>query len=138
MLELEFIDSPDKDVLGKRVLYFDDISMGRSRSNVIIVDDPDMEPRDVRLSVVESGVFVENVESDCYFSNDKKVFGKKFHSQGAQVRVGNTTFKIVSFKKLEPKMEDYDLIYERDIQPHPHKDQFFYAIEKEMDELEGS
>ena len=137
MIELECIESPDKDVLGKKMIYFDQITIGRSRTNVVIVEDHDMEARDVRLSVVESGVFVENRESEHYFSNDKKISGKKLHSQGDRFRVGATTFKIMSFKQTNTGEEDYDSIYQRQIQQVPHKEQLFHAIKQEMDELEN-
>ena len=136
VVELEFLNSPDRDVLGKRVIYFDEISLGRSRANMVIVDDPGVEKKDIRLSVTESGVFVENCESAYYFSNDKKVSGKKLHSQGDSIRVGNTTLKILSFKPADFHRPDYDSLYQEQIQPVPYKDQLFDAIKQEMDDLE--
>ena len=136
MIELEFIDSPDRDVLGKRVVYFDDFSLGRGGGNAIIVDDPALKIRDIRFSVVERGVWVENGESDYYLVNGKKISGKKIHTSEARIQAGNTVFTIVSFKRTNPKGESYDAIYQRDIQPEPYKDQLFHAIKREMDKLE--
>ena len=138
MFELEFITSPDLDVLGKRFVYFDVISLGRSRANTVIVDDLDMEEKDIRLSIQESEVFVENCQSSHYFSNDKKVSGKKIHSQGDCIRAGNTTFKILSFKQTNSNNVDYDLVYQEKIQSISYKDKLFHAIRQEMDDLEGT
>ena len=138
MLELEFLESPDTDVLGKRVVFFDEVSMGRARSNVIIVDDPGMEPRDIRLNVLESGIFVENRESGHYLSNGKKVSGKKLHSPGDGIRVGGTSFKILSFVAGDSRQRDYDSLYQEEVQSVPHRDQLFHAIRREMDDLETS
>ena len=138
MIELEFIDSPDKDVLGKRVIYFNEVSVGRSQANVIIVDDMGMKEQDIHLIVSESGVFVENREAEHYFSNDKKISGKKLHVAGDRIRAGGTTLKILSFKAVKEDNEDYDSIYQREIQPVPYKDQLFHAIKREMDDLETS
>ena len=138
MFELEFIDSPDGDVLGKRVIYFDEISLGCGRDNTIIVDDPALKKRDIRLSVGESGIYVENCESGHYFANDKKVSGKKLHAKGDRIRAGNTTFQIVSFGPTNAVEPDYDAIYQEKIQSVPYKDQLFHAIRQEMDDLETS
>ena len=133
---MEFLDSPDRDILGRRVVGFDEVFLGSGRANGIIVDDPDTKRRDIRLSVMESGVFVENCESDHYLSNGKKVSGKKLHSPGDCIGLGNTTFKILSFKRTDSNKQDYDAIYQENIQPVPYKDQLFHAIRQEMDDLE--
>ena len=138
MVELEFVDSPDGDILGKRVVYFDEISLGSSRINTIIVEDPDLKKRALRLSIRESGIYVENLDSGHYFSNDKKVSGKKRHARGDRICVGSTTFKIVSFKASDANDVDYDAIYQEKIQNVPYKDQLFHAIRQEMDDLETS
>ena len=79
---MEFVDSPDGDVLGKRMLYFDEVTVGRSRSNVIIVEDSDMELKDIHLSVVDSGVFCGKPGFGTLFFQRQKNFGQKTSRPG--------------------------------------------------------
>ena len=105
-------------------------------NNGVIVEDPALRPKDIQISVVDGGVFVENSEADHYFANGKKISGKKIHGAEDRIQAGDTVFTIVSFKRTAPQGEDYDTIYQREIQPEPYKDQLFQAIRQEMDELE--
>ena len=88
MLELEFVDSPDGDVVGKSTLYFDEVTVGRSRGNVIIVEDPDMELKDIHLSVVDSGVFRGEQGIGTLFFQRQKNFGQKASCSGRPCQGG--------------------------------------------------
>ena len=140
MIELEFIESPDKDVVGKKILFFDEITIGKRYANNILVSDPGIIGDALSLQVTEKGVRIKNLDAPCFFMNKIKVSGTKLYKKGLkerpEIRIGDTVFTIISFKPTAPKIPELDVLYQKEVASHPHKKRLFSALEDELTRLE--
>ena len=136
MIELEFIDSPDKNALGRKTFHFDELSIGCQNSHSIILNDPALTGPGLYLHVNSSGLWVKSLSPHHYFSNGKKISGKKLHKKGDQIKLGETLFAILSFKKSLPEGTDFDQLYQQAVGESPQKEKLLAALQEELDRLE--
>lgn len=137
MIELDFLDSSDKDILGKRCYYFDTISIGRNLGNTVIISDPKLSGVDVIAEVFKDGVDICTGDAEFFISGDEKIYDKKRHKEGDKIRIGDTVFKIVSFKKTEVEGDDFESMYQATIEEDPEKEHLFNALKQELAHIEA-
>ena len=137
MIEIEIINSPDKSMLGVHKVFFDSLILGTSKRAGLIIDDPKLVGKHLKLIVTENGVLCSNTPKAKFFhSNKKKVSGDKLHRQGDNISIGDTEFKILNFDQTDPSQINIRELYEKALKDNPELETILYYLEKELLYLE--
>jgi hypothetical protein len=135
MIALEFLDSPDRQVLGPYVNYHNRLVLGASLRDDIIIRDQQLGPQTFIIQLTKEGLLCGNYnEGEFYLSNGKKISGLKTHYPGDQITIGATTFQVVQFAwEEEPEsLEALRQQYQKTVEKHPEMKEIFNALEKEL------
>lgn len=136
MIELEITDSPDKDILGKRTYYFDQISIGSGLGSTAIISESKLEAIAIIMEVGEKGVEVDVGEAEFYLSNGKKIYEGKLHKEGDIIVIGQTTIKVVSYSKTDMPRSDLESVYQKTIEEDPSREGLFNELKQELATVE--
>ena len=92
MIEINFLNSPDPEVLGTYKVFYDSISIGSSPKNDLIIEDPKVLDFHIILTSSEDGLICEGATdmisfraNDQYFKGKKTNITKKELNQHLQV-----------------------------------------------------
>ena len=95
MIEIEIVNSPDTEILGKLFFNFPKVEMGQTPPFHLKINDPHLEMQKIILESSPKGVGVFEKNEGPYLSNGKKIRGKKIHAPGDIVTFGKTQLKIL-------------------------------------------
>ena len=110
MIIIEFISSPDKEILGQWKTNKDRFRIGRIARNDIIIDDPGISKSHLEINHKKNNLIICTLdESEFYYSNGKKIIGTKMHKLNDLVRIGDTTFKIINIDNRADKDYSKDI-----------------------------
>ena len=99
MLEIEFIESPDLEIVGNITYYRPLLTIGKAHSCDIVIDDDSLLPVHFTLKLTSDGILCSSdKDSPFYLSNGKKIAGSKIHKPNDIIGIGQTKFKIVRFE----------------------------------------
>jgi hypothetical protein len=139
MIEINFLSSPDPEVIGTYKLLYDSISLGTSTKNDLIIEDPKLSPHHILLTASKDGLICEGIdESMEYQANEKYFKGKKKLVKKDKVKIGNTIFEIMDFS-LEPEPEKATSLkdaYENLLKVYPEQEKIIDEMENEISRLE--
>lgn len=95
---LEVIDSPDSLSLSIGSVYplRDETILGRNKSNDIVIKDPFVSSRHVKLFIKDERLFVEDLKSlNGTFLNDIKLSKVQELSNNDELKIGRVLFKVI-------------------------------------------
>jgi len=138
MLTLEFINSPDENIVGEYSTYRRVLFLGRNSSNDIIIDDPEITSTQLKIQMLHSGLMITSRDSHGYLSNKKKVVGSKVHTAGDEIQIGQTIFKIKSYTppKFISYQEELQASLKETTEKNPEAEKILSYLEKELLEIE--
>jgi len=139
MIELNFLSSPDSEVIGPYKAFYDSISIGTSPKNDIIIEDPKVSDFHILLTASKDGLICEGIdESKDFQANDKQFKGKKKLAKKEKIKIGNTLFEIVDCS-LEPGPEMIISLkdsYDKLLKDYPEQEKIIDEMENEISRLE--
>lgn len=140
MIEINFLSSPDPEILGNYKVFYDSVSLGRSQKNDLIIEDPNILDFHIILTASVNGLICEGASDYTSFNgNDKYFKGKKTFNKKDKIKIGNTTFEILDFA-LEPLPEKKLSLkesYETTLKNYPEQEKIIDEMENEISRLEG-
>ena len=135
MLQLEFINSPDPEILGTVSYGNPRLIIGTSQNDDIIICDPKINPAYFTMEVKENGVICyNNIDGIFYLSNGKKISGRKLHKVGDTIKIGDTFFKILSHtpEKNISRTETLKTLYTEKIKKDSHMEKILNFLKQEL------
>lgn len=140
MIEINFLTSPDPEVIGKYKFFYDSINLGNSKKNDLIIDDPQVLDFHIKLSVSSEGIICEGIADTISFKgNDQYFKGKKTFGKKDKIKIGNTIFEILDFspEPLPKTQLSLKESYEKIFQKFPEQERIIEEMENEISRLEG-
>jgi hypothetical protein len=107
MIEIEITDSPDSEIIGVFKYNFDKIFLGHSNKNNIVIDDPGIEKFHMVIEISLNQISCRSLSASYFYFEGKKLSGEKNLAPNTIIRIGETSFKILSFLK-NPIEEDQE------------------------------
>lgn len=104
MIVIDFLHSPDEDLLTRFQFHYDRIELGASSNSNLLINDPDWQDLSIKLQLTAQFLRLD-VGETAYLLNGKKIIGSKLLSKNDQITLGNTTFKIIDFYQSEISYE---------------------------------
>ncbi len=141
MIEIKLLESPDSQMVGNYKLLYDEISIGSSFQNDIIINDKFIEPNHIIFSLQKNTITLVTIGETSTFLFNSKIFkGKKNLDKKDKIKIGNTLIEIVDFL-AEPEFSKAPSIkesYEKLIKDFPEQEKIIDGIENEMAQLESN
>jgi hypothetical protein len=140
MIEINFLDSSDKEIIGKYKFFYDTISIGTSNQNDLIIQDLNLNESHLTLSITNGTISCEGIGEFSSFIYKSKTFkGKKAFIKKDQIKIGNTTFEIVDFSLEPPSPKGLSLkeSYESLLKEFPEQEKIIDEMENEISKIEG-
>ena len=125
MIEINFLNSPDHEIIGKYKIYYDLISIGTSQKNDLIIEDPGLLDFHINIISTKQGIFCEGIKDSTTFQvNDKVIKGKKLFLKKDKIKIGNTIFEILDFSPEPDIVEGPSLkeSYEKMLKDYPEQE----------------
>ena len=98
MLELEFISSPDPEILGLYQTFKLRLVVGNTLKDDLIIRDHQLTGEMFALEMLPQGVLGKNLQKEqSYLVNGKKFSGAKILQIGDRITLGNTVFAIKTY-----------------------------------------
>ncbi len=98
MISIEILHSPDNELKGQHLYYFDKIVLGTGYSCELLINDIKLRKKHLQLELSDTELYLDTFSNDTYYlSNNKKISGRKRHQIGDVITIQNTSFKILSF-----------------------------------------
>jgi len=137
MIELEFLQSPDEEILGPCLTHANSLIIGTSLDDDIIIFDQEISPHHYRLEVTEREISGDSRKFS-FLCNSKKISGLVKHLAEDQITLGQTTFKIKNFKYQEDpdSLKSLQKQYQQTVQKSPELAPILSALEQELLYLE--
>lgn len=104
MITIEFIHSPDQDIITRFDFLFDRIALSQKAPADLIIADPDFPHQPIGLRM-EADRLVLLPDDTPYLHNGKKMLGVRRLSQNDEITIGKTSFRILSFSTTEQSYE---------------------------------
>ncbi len=101
MINLEFVSSPDQEIIGPRSYHKNMIYLGH-KSGDILIQDPDIFDNHLIIEVNEHGIFLHpHPHIDHFHLNGKRTYGVIALKLGDQITIGKTCFILRQAEKSE-------------------------------------
>lgn len=137
MLKIEITESSDFEIIGTHVFFKKVISIGRSKTEDLIIFDQDIELHHLEIQQVQNGILISNKASQFFHTNGKKVSGKKLHRINDTVKIGNTEFKITEYSPWSMDNKDsFEERYDKLTHEKPQFKHLLRSLENELVRLE--
>ena len=139
MLELEFISSPDQEILGLYQTFKLRLVVGNTLKDDLIIRDHQLTGEMFSLAMLPQGVLGKNLQKEqSYLVNGKNFSGAKILQVGDQITLGETVFTLKSYT---PPYDTTSLATMKQAlgeiqQHHVHLLPLLAALEKELVALE--
>jgi hypothetical protein len=140
MIEINFLNSSDNEIIGKYKFFYDAISIGTSNQNDLIIQDLNLNQSHLTLSITNDTITCEGVgESSIFIYRSKTFKGRKAFIKKDQIKIGNTTFEIVDFSlepappKSPPLKESYEIL----LKEFPEQEKIIDEMENEISKIES-
>lgn len=104
MIEIEILNSPDREALGIRKFNFDNIFLGQSNKNNMVIQDPKLGKCHLSIEIHSDGISCRSMAENIFFVEEKKMIGEKIFLPHSPIQIGDTIFKVLSFLKT-PEIE---------------------------------
>lgn len=98
MIEIKILASPDQEQVGTYKTFKNNISIGRSRSNDLIIMDNDILNNHVYITIQENVVFLKSKNQGQIIIDENKIIGKKKINTSSNIKIGCTEFKLNSYR----------------------------------------
>lgn len=108
MIEIEIVNSPDREALGIRKFYFDKIFLGLSNKNNLVIHDPKLGKCHLSIEIHPNGISCRSVGENNFFIDEKKMLGEKKFLPHSAIQIGDTTFKVLTFFSTPKKEASQD------------------------------
>lgn len=99
MIEIEIIDSPNREIIGISKFNFDKIFLGQSNKNNIVIEDPGVDKFHMVIEIFSNKISCKSLLENHFLFEERKLSGQKNLLPNAIIKVGSTSFKILSFLK---------------------------------------
>ena len=102
MISLQVIDSPNKDELGKYTYQFEELLIGATLNNDLILSNQENKSDRLRLVIVKEELILETLSLNQFvLLNRKKFSGRLKLKPGDLVKFGDCEFKIIEFSQYK-------------------------------------
>ncbi len=139
MIEINFLSSPDIEVIGTYKVYYDSISIGTSTKNDLIIEDPEISDFHMLLTSSKDGLICQGIDESIDFQvNDKHFRGKKNLAKKDKIKIGNTVFEFLD-SSVEPESDKIISLkdsYEKLLKDYPEQEKLIDEMENEISRLE--
>ena len=134
MIEFEIHSSPDESASGNHKLIRDEITIGSSKRADVIIYDRDLKGVEATLYIIDNKCTLSGNDLNIFHVNGKKFTGNKNIKQNDIVKLGNTTFKIISFKSIASSELKHKLTtrYKDILRTDKYLSDILYELEKEL------
>ena len=132
MIKLKIISCPNENLIGEYEFFYPKLRFGRKKSHVhFYVNDQAMSSSILCLSEQPDGVLIWEESGGFYFSNSKKISGKKLHRVGDTFGLGNTSVEII---QVIPTLVsfDHETRYHELTEKFPYMADLFWAFKQEI------
>ncbi len=96
MIELKIIESPDQEIIGSYVSQRQEIKIGRSYQNDLIVNDARISKYHIIINNNAPNILCHSVSDQSYLSNNKKIIGSKNHKINDYIQIGDTKIQLIN------------------------------------------
>tara|TARA_R110000868_G_scaffold97619_17_gene268673 strand:- start:2663 stop:3088 length:426 start_codon:yes stop_codon:yes gene_type:complete len=136
MFILELISSPDPDRNGEYRFFFPEIRIGNIVSlSHLYIPDSHIGSSLLKIRAEQTGLLVWEERGGFYISNGKKISGRKIHTIGDIIQIGESQIKIKSFTPSSNSI-DHTARYHELTEKSPYMADLFWALKQEMLSLE--
>ena len=104
MITIEFIHSPDPEIITRYEFMFDHVTLGKKNPANLLINDSDFPSHPIGLKIVADKLHLMSLDT-AYLYNGKKVVGEMRLSIGDELTFGQSTFRIISFSSTEQSYE---------------------------------
>ena len=134
MINIEIINSPDKNFEGTYLSQFDHFLIGSSQRADIVIEDKDIDPLHITLEVKDNALICRSFKKDLSFLvNKKKYTGTKVIKPQDIITIGETEFKILNFIAMENTDENsIEELYASAIEKIPELEPVIFQLEREI------
>jgi len=135
MIEIEILESNDPEIIGFYKTYHNQLLIGSDMENDIIIRDKKIYKFHLKLLTSKTGVYCENIKKNIfYFSNDKKISGRKIHNINDTIRISNTLIKIINFQHthVDDYPQELQKMYREKCEQFPLIEEIFYFLKNEL------
>ncbi len=137
MIQLEIIESPDREILGDYITYRNDLIIGRSTSADLPIDDSKLDEIHALIRLLPTHLYIRTVPgSSSFLLNGKKFAGEKKIKCDEHLTIGDT--KIIIKKILfDPASSpgDFKDYYKKTINKYPETGILLEVLEREIANL---
>ncbi|MFZ8932794.1 MAG: FHA domain-containing protein [Bacteriovoracaceae bacterium] len=113
MIEFEVVNSPDQDIIGPHIYHKDNMTVGRSLQNDLIILDPQIALHHIEIKIGKQ-VLVSSISSLPFLISNKKVINEINYKLGEEIKIGTTILKIN--KHISIVQENKNIIFENNYQ----------------------
>ena len=141
MIEINLLNSSDKEINGKYKFFYDTISIGTSNKNDLIIQDLTLNETHLTLSITNDTLTCEGGgEASSFIYNSKTFKGRKAFIKKDKIKIGDSTFEIVDFSLEPPPPKGLSLkeSYERLLKEFPEQEKIIDEMENEISKIESS
>ncbi len=134
MIELEVVTSIDREAIGARYFFLNNISIGRSLKCEVIIKDSKLTNVSLYMYISKDNKLFVKSHSDnkTYHVNTKKISGTKNINIGDQIQIGDTTLKIKNFVLAQEMHQDIDILFEKFKKQYPESIPLLKELQYEL------
>ena len=96
MIELKIIESPDQEIIGSYVSKRQEINIGRSYKNDLIINDAKVSKYHIVINNNAPNILCHSISDQSYLSNSKKIIGSKNHKVNDYIQIGDTKIQVIN------------------------------------------
>ena len=101
MIQIEFLQGPDKDILSNFQFFQNQIYLGRT-SGTLLIKDPDLYKTHLMIEVIGNDLLVHpQKDVEFYLIDSKRSSTVRKIKRGQTLTIGSTKFKVLNFEETQ-------------------------------------